>query len=118
MIKMEEMMIKMKENGLIRYKARAECFMDVINAFKIIQDYNEDQDGDKIIRIILPEIKGDITGDTDFEFWTDTPILKIQKLWDTWGQDLHRIIQTIKPFEEYTGKKDNTMWDKIHKTVI
>jgi hypothetical protein len=49
-------------------------------------------------------------GDTDFDFWTATPIKTIQTLWNEEGTDLHRIIQTIKPFNEYDGKIDVSFW--------
>ena len=99
----------------MHYKARAECFADVISAFHIINEYNYDNEGYKIIRIISPTIKGSPMGDADFDFWTESPIRLLQKLWNDEGQDLHRIIQTIKPFEKYDGRINNTMWDEIKK---
>ena len=106
---------RMEEQGLMHYKARAECFADVISAFHIINEYNYDNEGYKIIRIISPTIKGSPMGDADFDFWTESPIRLLQKLWNDEGQDLHRIIQTIKPFEKYDGRINNTMWDEIKK---
>ena len=39
----EELLERMTNAGYYRYAARAECFMDVIRAFKIIDDYNDDE---------------------------------------------------------------------------
>jgi len=109
---------RMETQGYIHYKARAECFADVIEAFHIIQEYNIELDYNlkshpsDIIRLISPTITGSPMGDTDFDFWTESPIKSIKKLWDTRGRDLHRIIQTIKPIEEYDGKVDLSFWDK------
>lgn len=103
---------RMEEQGYGHYKARAECFADVISAFHIIHEYNRDKEGHHIIRLISPTIKGSAMMDADFDFWTATPIKTIQTLWDTNGQDLHRIIQTIKPFDKYDGKTDLSFWDK------
>ena len=102
---------RMEEQGYTHYKARAECFGDVISAFHIINEYNRDKEGHHIIRLISPTIKGSAMMDADFDFWTATPIHILQKLWDDKGQDLHRIIQTIKPIDKYTGKIDNSFWD-------
>ena len=107
-----EILKRMEEQGYTHYKARAECFADVISAFHIIHEYNRDKEGHHIIRLISPTIKGSPMGDTDFDFWTESPIKTIQILWDTNGRDLHRIIQTIKPFDKYDGKTDLSFWDK------
>lgn len=104
---------KLEADGYTHYKARAECFADVISAFHIIQQYNNNNDGSKIIRLISPTIKGSAMMDADFDFWTATPIRTLQKLWNDKGHDLHRIIQTIKPIDQYDGKIDNTMWDEL-----
>jgi hypothetical protein len=96
--------------GYTHYKARAECFVDVICAFHIIHEYNMDQHPKDIIRLVSPTIKSSPMGDTDFDFWTATPIKTIQTLWNEEGTDLHRIIQTIKPFNEYDGKIDVSFW--------
>lgn len=108
-----EMLKKLEADGYTHYKARAECFGDVINAFHIIQEYNRHKDGSNIIRLISPTIKSSVMMDTDFDFWTATPIRTLQKLWNDKGQDLHRIIQTIKPFDKYDGEVDNSMWDEL-----
>ena len=99
--------------GYIHYKGRAECFRDVISAFHIINEYNRNAKGDKVIRLISPNIKGSAMMDTDFDFWTDSPIILLQWLWNEKGFDLHRIIQTIKPIDKYDGDIDNTMWNDI-----
>ena len=96
--------------GYTHYKARAECFPDVISAFHIIHIHNMDVDKTQRIPIISPTIKGSSMGDTDFDFWTNTPIKSIQMLWDRKGSDLHRLIQTIKPIDKYDGKTDNSFW--------
>ena len=100
---------RMEEQGFTHYKARAECFHDVISAFHIIHEHNRGCSESRIIRLILPTIKGSPM-DADFDFWTETPIKTIQTLWDTNGFDLHRIIQTIKPFDKYDGKIDLSFW--------
>lgn len=102
---------RMEEQGYTHYKARAECFGDVISAFHIINEYNRDKEGHHIIRLISPTIKGSAMMDADFDFRTATPIHILQKLWDDKGQDLHRIIQTIKPFDKYDGKTDLSFWE-------
>jgi len=91
-----ELLKRITEKGYIRYAARAECFMDVIRAFKIIDDYNQDQEEHNIIRIISPTIKGCAMGDTDFDFYTNEAPNTLKTLWDTQGSDLHRIIKTLK----------------------
>ena len=102
----------MEKQGFTHYKARAECFGDVINAFHIIYEYNNRVEvDDQIIRLISPTIKGSPMGDTDFDFWTNSHIKFIQTLWDTEGRDIHRIIQTIKPFDKYDGKIDCSFWN-------
>lgn len=106
------MIKEMEKQGYTHYKARAECFHDVISAFNIIHKYNRDKEGHHIIRLISPTIKGSPMGDAVFDFWTESPIKTIQTLWDTYGRDLHRIIQTIKPFDKYDGKTDSSFWDK------
>ena len=108
----EELLERMTNAGYYRYAARAECFMDVIRAFKIIDDYNEDKEGHHIIRIISPTIKGSCMGDTDFDLYTNEAPHTLQTLWDTQGTDLHRIIQTIKRFDEYDGKTDLSFWKR------
>ena len=106
----EELLERMTNAGYYRYAARAECFMDVIRAFKIIDDYNKYKEGHHIIRIISPTIKGSFMSDTDFDFYTNEAPHTLQTLWDTQGTDLHRIIQTIKRFDEYDGKTDLSFW--------
>ena len=105
-----EILEQMSNKGYTRYAARAECFMDVIRAFKIIDEYNQDKEGHNIIRIISPTIKGCAMGDTDFDFYTNEAPRTLQTLWDTQGTDLHRIIQTIKRFDKYDGKTDLSFW--------
>lgn len=101
------------------YKGRAECFIDVIAMFDIIHKHNckcidRAAAHDNSIRIISPTITGSAVGDTEFDFWSNAPMRKIQKLLNDRnddlqeGQDLHRIIQTIKPYALYTGDVD---WD-------
>ena len=102
---------RIEKDGFTHYRGRAECFTDVVNAFHIITENNLDNDTD-IVRIILPTIKSYMTGDTDFDFWTDTPLRKIQTLWDTQGYCLHRMVQTTKPIAEYDGQIDLSFWDK------
>jgi hypothetical protein len=53
-----DMMKHLGLGGYTHYKARAECFHDVISAFHIIQEYNRDKEGHHIIRLLLPNIKG------------------------------------------------------------
>ena len=106
---------QMEEKGYTHYKGRAECFADVINGFHIIQEHNLRSSlgynyKDNVIRLISPTIKGSLTMDADFDFWTTTPIKTIQTLWDTKAKDLHRMIQTIKPFDKYDGKIDLSFW--------
>jgi len=105
-----QLLANMSDKGYYRYAARAECFMDVIRAFKIIDDYNQEDEGRNIIRIISPTIKGCAMGDTDFDFYTNEAPRTLQTLWDTRGIDLHRIIQTLKRFENYDGKTDLSFW--------
>ena len=110
------MLKKMEADGFKRYKGRAECFGDVINAFHIIHEHNKDNVdswGDNLIPLISPTIKGSPMGDTDFDFWTNAPLIRFQWLLDFAGRDLHRIIQTIKPFDKYDGQIDNSVWDEI-----
>ena len=106
---------QMEEKGYTHYKGRAECFADVINGFHIIQEHNLRSSlgynyKDNVIRLISPTIKGSLTMDAVFDFWTTTPIKTIQTLWDTKAKDLHRMIQTIKPFDKYDGKIDLSFW--------
>jgi len=108
-----EILKKLEAEGYTHYKGRAECFNDVISAFHIINEYNRKNHGSNIIRLISPTITGSAMMDADFDFWTATPIRTLQKLWNDKGQDLHRIIQTIKPIDKYTGKIDNTMWKEL-----
>ena len=107
-----EIMKSIEEQGYTHYKCRAELFDDVISALVIIGKYNRDKEGDDIICVMSPTIKGSPMGDADFDFWTKTPIKTIQTLLDTKGKDLHRIIKTIKPIDKYDGKSDSSFWKK------
>jgi hypothetical protein len=106
-------MKQLLEKGFIHYKARAECFIDVVTAFNTIHDYNMEQRNEGIIPLVVPTIRGSVMGDADFDFWTNKPIRLLQHLWHTRAEDLHRIIQTIKPIDSYDGVADNTMWDEV-----
>jgi hypothetical protein len=105
----------MEAKGIKHYKGRAECFADVISAFNIINDYNKDKGRMERIYLISPTILGSPMGDTDFDFWLDgsKTILEVFKLWDDKGTDLHRMIQTTKPFYEYDGKVDYKVFEKL-----
>lgn len=100
--------------GFEHFKGRAECFADVITAFHIIAQHNiKHPHITENIQIISPTIKSSAMMETDFDFWADVPIRALQKLWNDKAHDLHRLIQTIKPIDEYTGEIDNTMWDEL-----
>ena len=95
---------QMKATGYTHYKARAECFADIMDAFTIAAKHH--------ITLFSPTLIGTPMGDAYCDFWTNKPIRDLKVLWDTEGRDLHRIIQTIKPIEEYDGKVDLSFWDK------
>lgn len=108
-----QMVKKMKESGkCFHYKARAELFPDVVRAFHILLDSHFGE-----FKVIRPIIKGSMMGDVEFDFWTCSTIEELQKVWDEEGTDLHRIIQTIKPFESYTGERDNSYWENKKKSA-
>jgi len=96
--KMESYLVEdmAKRGNVFHYKARAECFPDVINAFSLMHKH-----AFKTIKVC---ITSDMCGDADFDFWTQSSIEELRHLWDTEGVDLHRISQTIKPFDNYDGK--------------
>ena len=79
---------RMVESGkCFHYKARAECFPDVINAFNLMIER-----GHKCIKVNIQSL---MFGDTYIDFWTTTPISDLQRLWDDEGIDLHRLSKTI-----------------------
>lgn len=94
----------LKKDGYINYKARAECFADVMDAFNIAAKHR--------FTLFSPTLKGTPMGDAFFDFWTNMPINDLKVIWDKEGRDLHRIIQTIKPIEKYDGKVDNSFWEE------
>ena len=85
-----------EETGGVRYKARAECFYDVLNAFNIIYKYNESVERKNTICVISPTIRGSAMLGADFDFWTDAPLIKIQWLLNKKGSDLHRKLKMQK----------------------
>lgn len=99
----ESILKQMEATGFTHYKARAECFADIMDAFSIAAKHR--------ITLFSPTLVGTPMGDAYCDFWTNKPIHELKVLWDTEGRDLHRIIQTIKPIEEYDGKVDLSFWD-------
>ena len=95
-----------RRGKIFRYKARAEWFGDVISAFNIL--FTRPYLGQ--VKVISPNIQGSATGGAVFDFYTFTPLKDIQDIWNAWGKDIHRIIMTIKPYEEYDGEF-NTYYD-------
>ena len=93
----------LEKKGFVHYKARAECFTDILDAFNLLRN--------RQIVLASPTIKETALGCASFDFWTNKPIRDLKVLWDTEGRDLHRIIQTIKPIEMYDGKVDLSFWD-------
>lgn len=94
----------LEKKGFVHYKARAECFVDILDAFNLLRNR----------RIVLasPTIKETALGCANFDFWTNIPINDLKIIWDKEGRDLHRIIQTIKPIDKYDGKVDNSFWEE------
>ena len=85
----------MAKKNLVRYKARAEHFGDLMTSVIMISKTK--------YKFIKPNVVGHLTGDCFFDFYSDATAEQLKDLWKT-GSDLHVIYQTIKPFEEFTGK--------------
>lgn len=97
-----------KRGKIFRYKARAEMFPDAVHAFNLL--FSGGRLGRyKVIKITMKSL---LLGDCIFDFYTDTPMKDLQTLWDKEGKNLHRIIQTIKPYDEYDGKIDNSFYEE------
>lgn len=88
-----------RRGKVFRYKARAEWFGDVISAFRILltRPYLGR------VKIICPSIQGSFLGCAVFDFYTFTPLKELQDIWNKEGQDIHRIVMTIKDYDEYDG---------------
>jgi hypothetical protein len=118
-----ELTKNMVAEGYTHYKARAEDFDDVIDAFKFLEEYNNTickkrNNWGNCIRYTDPSIKRWMNGDVDFDFWTPTPIRELLQIWhDKAGSKYEHIVElivmTIKPYDEFTGEIDETVWAEL-----
>jgi hypothetical protein len=69
--------------------ARADCFPDVVEAFKVLL---MDHLGE--FRVIAPKIKGFLSGEAELEFWTQSTVEEIQKAWKAAGVN-HILIESL-----------------------
>ena len=87
----------MARSNLIRYRARAEHFGDLMTSVTMISKTK--------YKFLKPNVQGHLTGDCFFDFYSDATLEQLKELWMT-GSDLHVIYQTIKPFEQFTGIRE------------
>ena len=87
----------MKSNGHINdlnhFKLRAECFQDVLI---LIDKLNKNLYGFRIERDFLPDV--------EFEFITNLTLDEILAILDN-QVDSHVMMETLRPFDEYTGER-------------
>ena len=99
------------EKSLYHLKCRGETPGDLLCGLEILR-----RAGYKLCYIKMITISCMVA---DLEFMTDISCDKVQQLWDDymndsdekWVQEIHRMIQTLKPFKEYTGKIDNSFYE-------
>jgi hypothetical protein len=91
--------IMLEKGKFFRYKCRAECFIDVIEAFKLLFDRRG-------FKVIKPIITGSMFGCADVEFYSDQSISKIINVWKE-GCDIHRLWQTLNFADKYDARVIN-----------
>lgn len=94
------------QGEMYRFKARAECFPDVLEAFQLLHKYG--------INTCRVTIRSFDLWDAIFDFYTSHPLERVQTIIN-YGNDLHRIVQTIKPYNQYTGEIDNSFFEPKQK---
>ena len=92
-----KMIREMESNGHINdlnhFKLRAECFQDVLI---LIDKLNKNLYGFRIER--------DFLTDVEFEFITNLTLDEILAILDN-QVDSHVMMETLRPFDEYTGER-------------
>ena len=92
-----KMIREMESNGHINdlnhFKLRAECFQDVLI---LIDKLNKNLYGFRIERDFLPDV--------EFEFITNLTLDEILAILDN-QVDSHVMMETLRPFDEYTGER-------------
>jgi hypothetical protein len=80
--------------GLKHFKLRAECFQDVL---QLLNKIRKNLYGFKIERDFFPDV--------EFEFFTNLTLDEINAILMK-QDDSHVMMETLKPFNEYTGERE------------
>lgn len=90
--------------SLNNYKCRADCHFDIQSFLDLAAKYSaiSDPDSEEIVLLGFTLV-----------FKSSWPLIRLQKLMEQEGTDLHVMLETLAPIARYTGERDFDVWTKL-----